>query len=254
MSDEPNDDFERDVADAIDGLIEGDVDALHDLGNAFSRAGHYSFAAMFFFEAQLRGVSDSLLNLGIAKLDLGEDDEAARWFERSADSGDAKGAFMAAQLAADQGDLYRAEFFYRRAMALPETAVRLAKVLRGLRRAAEADALVYETRFVSPESAVECVLDGSVSAEEGTELLESFLETDRLPVLVTLAGLYADRGDVERARAMLEESTREGDRHAQTNLGILLLDLGERDEGRRLLTRSCAFGDEVACRALGAYR
>ena len=250
MDDEPYDDLEGDVAFAVDGLLEGDVDALHDLGNALLKAGHPSVAARFFFEAQKRGVSDSLLNLGNAKLDSGDDDEAASWFERSAESGDVKGAFMAAQHAADRGDLDRAEHFYRRAAAMPETAVRLGAVLRALGRSDEAAALVYETRFVSPESAVECVIGGSVSGQEAVELLESFLETDPLPVLVTLAGRYEERGDVARARAALEDATRRGDENAQTNLGILLIDIGELDEARRLLTLSCSSGDELACRAL----
>lgn len=155
-----------------------------------------------------------------------------------------------ADYAADQGDLDRAEHFYRRATAMPETAVRLGAVLRALGRSDEAAALVYETRFVSPESAVECVIGGSVSGQEAAELLESFLEADPLPVLVTLAGLYEDRGDVSRARTVLEDATRRGDENAQTNLGILLIDLGERDEARRLLTLSCSSGDELACRAL----
>lgn len=250
MSHERYDDVDEDVALAIDGLLEGDVDALHDLGNALSRAGHHAAAATVFYEAQRRGVTDSLLNLGIAKMDLGEDDAAAVWFERSAEAGDVKGAFMAAQLAADTGDLARAESFYRRATVLPETAVRLAKVLRGLGRGEEARALVYETRFDSPESAVECVLGGLVVGDEGIALLESFVETDPLPVSVTLANLYEERGDVARARATLEDATLLGDENAQTNLGILLIDLGEPDEARRFLTLSCESGDELACRAL----
>lgn len=250
MSHERYDDVDEDVAFAVDGLLEGDVDALHDLGNALRRAGDHAAAATVFHEAQRRGVTDSLLNLGIAKMDLGEDDAAAVWFERSAEAGDVKGAFMAAQLAADTGDLVRAESFYRRATALPETGVRLAKVLRALGEDDEARALVYETRFDSPESAVECVLGEMVPADDRVALLESFADTDPLPVSVTLANLYEERGDVARARATLEDATLLGDENAQTNLGILLLDLGEPDEARRLLTLSCDSGDELACRAL----
>lgn len=177
-------------------------------------------------------------------------ENAVEMYGEAYDRGDVRGACAVGQALEQLGDLAGAREWYGRALSVPETPSRLARVLRALGEDDEAWQVLRDGRDVSWEAAVDYALDRRVPDGEAVALLESHLRRGNVDVEVTLAGFYEDAGREVEAERPLRDAAGRGDTHAMTNLGVFVDERGHRAEAIGLWKASAEQGDELAARLL----
>jgi tetratricopeptide (TPR) repeat protein len=211
-------------------------------------------AAVPFYEAAVEHqVPGALYRLGIAHYDAGEPLEAFRCFELAGLSGDAHGAFMAAQVAHERGDLHAARRWYEQAQDVEGATVRLARVLRELGDADEAARLLAAASGESWEAAVDHALSGALDPQAATALLEAWAEAGEVRVASALAELYVRDGRGLDAEDLLEQAVLAGDAASRTSLGVLRLRAGRVADAMALWRDAAAQGDAYAAELLSRF-
>ena len=212
----------------VEEAFAGEAWALFNVGNWANGRRNQLVPIAVYAVAAANGEDDAWRNLGFCLDNLGVSEAALVVWEVAAHRGDTGAALHLAMEVEVQGDLARAEALCRLAMEEAATPVRLARVLRALGRDAEADAVIVEGRFRSPEAATDWAKMPGVSVEDGIALLERHLREGAEEVLIVLADLYEQAGRVDDAIAALCRSVSGGERNAPHNLALLLKESGRR--------------------------
>ncbi|WP_435737482.1 hypothetical protein V5D56_02470 [Cellulosimicrobium sp. PMB13] len=216
-------------------------------------------AVPFYEEAVGREVPGALYRLGLARYDAGDDAEAFRCFELAGLAGDALGAFMAAQVAQERGDLHAARRWYEQAEGVDGASERLALVLAALGAASGGP---FGARTAGPpggtaredwEIAVEQARSGVLGPDAAVALLESWAEAGEPRVAPALADLYARAGRGPDAEDLLEQAALAGDAASATALGVLHLKAGRVPEAMELWRDAAAGGDQDATELLTRF-
>ncbi|QJW35382.1 tetratricopeptide repeat protein [Cellulosimicrobium protaetiae] len=211
-------------------------------------------AAVPFYEAAVEhGVPGAVYRLGVAHHEAGDAAEAFRCFELAGLAGDVLGAFMAAQVATERGDLHAARRWYEQALEVEGASVRLAQVLADLGERDAADGLLATASGESWEAAVELVRGGALTADEAVALLEGWAEAGEARVVVALADLYVRAGRALAAEDLLEQAALAGEPTARTSLGVLRLRAGRVAEAMALWRESAGQGDPQAAELLARF-
>ncbi|MBD5784925.1 hypothetical protein IF650_01910 [Cellulosimicrobium terreum] len=224
-------------------------------------------AAVPFYEAAIEsGVPGAVYRLGVAHHDAGDVDEAARQFELAGLAGDENGAFMAAQVAHQRGDLHAALHWYELAQGVEGVADRLADVRHDLGDTAQ-------TAIEEPEpglepvprpddagpppadwaAAVEHARSGALDLASATALLESWAEAGEVRVAAALAEQYVRAGRGLDAEDLLEQAVLAGDPAAGTSLGVMRLRAGQVPEAMELWRTAATRGDAQAVELLDRF-
>ncbi|WP_454042495.1 tetratricopeptide repeat protein [Cellulosimicrobium sp. Marseille-Q8652] len=224
-------------------------------------------AVPFYEEAVGREVPGALYRLGLARYDAGDDAEAFRCFELAGLAGDALGAFMAAQVAHERGDLHAARRWYEQAGSVDGAQERLARVLADLgagsgrtvggrpdgASADRLDAGFGQTAREDWETAVEQARSGSMGPDAAVGLLESWAEAGEPRVAPALADLYTRAGRLADAEDLLEQAALAGDAASGTALGVLRLKAGRVPEAMDLWRDAADRGDQDAAELLTRF-
>ena len=128
--------------------------------------------------------------------------------------------------------------------------MRLARVLRRIGLAQEADDIVAESAAMSWESAVEHALRDATPVAEGLTHLDHHWSRGETRVAVTLALLLEEDGRADDAEAVLLVAAEAGDVQALTNLGTHWRDNGDLEAARRAWVDAALRGDALAQRLL----
>ena len=246
---EPRDAAE-DIRVALHRLSSSAPEEFFNIANDLRALGCDDAAVPFYEKAIEAGVPEATYNLALLRHERGRTEIARSGFVAASEAGDAKGAFMAAQIFEACGDDDRAALHYARALELPETPVRLARVLRRIGLAQEADDIVAESAAMSWESAVEHALRDATPVAEGLTHLDHHWSRGETRVAVTLALLLEEDGRADDAEAVLLVAAEAGDVQALTNLGTRWRDNGDLEAARRSLVDAALRGDALAQRLL----
>jgi len=243
-------DAAQDIRVALHRVTSPAPEEFFNIANDLRALGCDEAAVPFYEKAIEAGVPEATYNLALLHHEHGRTDQARAGFVAASEAGDAKGAFMAAQIFEACGEDDRAALHYARALELPETPVRLARVLRRIGLAREADDIVAESVTSSWESAVEHALRDSTPVAEGLALLDAHWSRGETRVAVTLALLLEEDGREDDAEAVLLVAAEAGDVQALTNLGTHWRDHGDLEAARRAWGDSASRGDALARRLL----
>lgn len=248
------DDAAQDITIALGRMTSSAPEEFFNIANDLRTLGCDAAAVPFYEKAIAAGVPEATYNLALLHHECGNVEKARDGFVAASDAGDTKGAFMAAQIFEVCADLDRAALHYSRALSLSETPVRLARVLRAIGLAADADLVVAESVSVSWESAVEYALRDETSTAEGLAALDRHWRAGEYQVAVTLAVLLEEDGRPQDAEAVLLVAAESGDLHALTNLGTHWCENGDVEAAHRVWHQAAARGDNLAANLLRTHR
>ena len=246
-------DAAEDIRVALGRVSSEHPEEFFNIANDLRALGCNAAAVPFYEKAITAGVVEAVYNLALLHHEFGDVDRARQGFVTASEHGDAKGAFMAAQIFEACGEHQAAALHYARALELPETPVRLARVLRLLGMSADADRIVDESVGTSWESAVEYALRESTPTYEGLEILDRHWTAGEHNVAVTMALLLGEAERTDDAESLLLVAAELGDVHALTNLGSLWCDNGDLEAARRAWHRAAQRGDELAANLLDRH-
>ncbi|WP_251152703.1 hypothetical protein [Cellulosimicrobium sp. Marseille-Q4280] len=260
-----------DLRAAVAHLHPDDPAELVAIADDLCALGTPAAAVPFYEEAAAREVPGALYRLGIARYDAGDDVEAFRCFELAGLAGDAHGAFMAAQVAHERGDLHAARRWYEQAEGVDGASERLAQVLATLGAgsgepsgagAGAGAGGAFGARTAGPpggtaredwETAVEQARSGSMGPDAAVGLLESWAEAGEPRVAPALADLYTRAGRLADAEDLLEQAALVGDAASGTALGVLRLKAGRVPEAMDLWRDAADRGDQDAAELLTRF-
>lgn len=247
------DDAAEDIRVALRRITSATPEEFFNVANDLRALGCDAAAVPFYEKAVAAGVAEAIYNLALLHHECGDVAQAREGFLRASDEGDPKGAFMAAQILEACGEAEGAALHYARALELPETPVRLARVLRTLGMTDEADRVVEESMSTSWESAVEFALREDTSTEDGLAVLDRFWTEGNKQVAVTMALLLEEAQREDDAEAVLLVAAEMGDLHALTNLGSFWCDNGDLEAARRAWHTAAQRGDNLAATLLARH-
>ncbi|MGP7959509.1 tetratricopeptide repeat protein [Sanguibacter sp. A247] len=239
-------DAAEDIRVALHRVSSAAPEEFFNIANDLRALGCDEAAVPFYEKAIAAGVAEATYNLALLHHERGRTELARAGFVAASEAGDAKGAFMAAQIFEACSDDERAALHYARALELPETPVRLARVLRRIGLTTEAEDIVAESAQTSWESAVEHALRDTTSVADGLRLLDGHWSRGETRVAVTLALLLEEDGREDDAEAVLLVAAEAGDVQALTNLGTHWRDHGDLEAARRAWGESAERGDALA--------
>lgn len=252
-SDQDGMDAAEDIRVALTRVSSQHPEEFFNIANDLRALGCDAAAVPFYEKAIDAGVVEAVYNLALLHHECGDVDRARQGFVSASERGDAKGAFMAAQIFEACGETQVAALHYARALDLPETPVRLARVLRLLGMTEDADRVIDESVGTSWESAVEYALRETTTTFDGLAILDRHWTEGEHQVAVTMALLLGEAQRGDDAEALLLVAAELGDVHALTNLGSLWCDNGDLEAARRAWHRAAERGDELAASLLDRH-
>ncbi|MFI2703050.1 tetratricopeptide repeat protein [Cellulosimicrobium composti] len=242
-----------DLRTAVGHLHPDDPAELVAIADDLCALGSPAAAVPFYESAVEHGVPGAVYRLGVAHHEAGDSAEAFRCFELAGLAGDALGAFMAAQVASERGDLHAARRWFEQAQDVEGAPVRLAQVLAELGEHDAADDVLAASSGQSWESAVELVRSGALTTEDAVALLEGWASAGEVRVAAALADVYVRAGRGLDAEDLLEQAALAGEPTARTSLGVLRLRAGRVAEAMTLWHDAAAQGDPQAAELLARF-
>ena len=242
-----------DLRAAVGHLHPDDPAELVAIADDLRALGSPAAAVPFYESAVEHGVPGAVYRLGVAHHEAGDAAEAFRCFELAGLAGDVLGAFMAAQVATERGDLHAARRWYEQAQDVEGASVRLAHVLAELGERDAASDLLVATSGESWEAAVELARSGALVGDDAVALLEGWAEAGEARVAAALADLYVRAGRALDAEDLLEQAALVGEPTARTSLGVLRLRAGRVAEAMTLWSEAAAQGDPQAAELLARF-